>query len=158
MVMDRFDFSPLFRSTIGFDRLTRLVDAATRVDSAALAYPPYNIEKTGEDAYRLTMAVAGFSPTELDITVQESTLLVAGKAQKEDENGSDYLHRGIARRSFERRFSLADHMKVMGASLDNGLLYVDVVREVPEAAKPRTINIGTTVDTVLPQVTEKKAA
>src|ERR1700745_1242933 len=89
MVMDRFDFSPLFRSTIGFDRLTRLVDAATRVDSASLAYPPYNIEKTGEDAYRLTMAVAGFSPAELDITVQENTLHVTGKgAQKEDENGA----------------------------------------------------------------------
>jgi molecular chaperone IbpA len=157
MVMDRFDFSPLFRSTIGFDRLTRLVDAATRVDSAAVAYPPYNIETTGEDAYRLTMAVAGFSPAELDITVQENTLLVTGKgAQKEDENG--YLHRGIARRSFERRFSLADHMKVTGASLNNGLLYVDVVREVPEAAKLRTIKIGTTVETVQPQVMEQKAA
>src|SRR5207248_5957184 len=125
MVMDGFDFSPLFRSTIGFDRLTRLLDAATRVDSAALGYPPYNIEKTGEDAYRLTMAVAGFSPAELDITVQENTLLVTGKAQKEDENVGAYLHRGIARRTFERRFSLADHMKVVGASLDNGLLYVD---------------------------------
>jgi molecular chaperone IbpA len=158
MVMDRFDFSPLFRSTIGFDRLTRLVDAATRVDSASLAYPPYNIEKTGEDAYRLTMAVAGFSPAELDITVQENTLLVTGKAQKEDENGGGYLHRGIARRTFERRFSLADHMKVVGASLDNGLLYVDVVREVPEAAKPRTIKIGTAVETVQPLVTEQKAA
>jgi FixJ family two-component response regulator/HSP20 family molecular chaperone IbpA len=158
MVMDRFDFSPLFRSTIGFDRLTRLVDAATRVDSASLAYPPYNIEKTGEDAYRLTMAVAGFSPAELDITVQENTLLVTGKAQKEDENGGAYLHRGIARRTFERRFSLADHMKVVGASLDNGLLYVDVVREVPEAAKPRTIEIGTAVESVQPQVTAQKAA
>ena len=158
MVTDRFDFSPLFRSTIGFDRLTRLVDAATRVDSASVAYPPYNIEKTGEDAYRLTMAVAGFSPAELDITVQENTLLVTGRgAQKEDENGGGYLHRGIARRSFERRFSLADHMKVVGASLDNGLLYVDVVREVPEAAKPRTIEIGTAVETVQPQVTEQKA-
>jgi molecular chaperone IbpA len=159
MVMDRFDFSPLFRSTIGFDRLTRLVDAATRVDSTAVAYPPYNIETTGEDAYRLTMAVAGFSPAELDITVQENTLLVTGKgAQKEDENGGGYLHRGIARRSFERRFSLADHMKVVGASLDNGMLSVDVVHEVPEAAKPRTIKIGTTVETVQPQVTEQKAA
>src|SRR6202008_4650232 len=120
MVMDRFDFSPLFRSTIGFDRLTRLVDAATRVDSAALPYPPYNIEKTGEDAYRLTMAVAGFSRAELDITVQENTLLVTGKgAQKEHENGGGQLPRGVARRSFERRFSLADHMKVVGPSLDN---------------------------------------
>ena len=142
----------------GFDRLTRLVDAATRVDSAAVAYPPYNIEKTGEDAYRLTMAVAGFSPAELDVTVQENTLLVKGKAQKEDENGGGYLYRGIARRTFERRFSLADHMKVTGASLDNGLLSVDVVREVPEAAKLRTIKIGTTVETAHPQVTEQKAA
>src|SRR5216684_4669012 len=90
MVMDRFDFSPLFRSTIGFDRLTRLVDAATRVDNAALAYPPYNIEKTGEDAYRLTMAVAGFSPGELDVTVQENSLLVTGKAKKDDEEGGGY--------------------------------------------------------------------
>src|SRR6476620_9123577 len=160
MVMDRFDFSPLFRSTIGFDRLTRLVDAAARVDSASLAYPPYNIEKTGEDAYRLTMAVAGFSPAELDITVQENTLLVTGKAQKEDDNGG-YLHRGIARRTFERRFSLADHIKVMGASLDNGLLHVDMVREVPEAAKPRQIKIGAGAQpqvTREAQVTEQKQA
>ena len=140
--MDRFDFSPLFRSTIGFDRLTRLVDAATRVDTASLAYPPYNIEKTGEDAYRLTMAVAGFSQDELEITAQENTLLVTGKAKKaEDENR--YLHRGIARRGFERRFSLADHIKVVGASLVNGMLHVDLVREVPEAAKPRKVQIGT---------------
>jgi len=158
MVMDRFDLSPLFRSTIGFDRLTRLVDAATRVDSAAVAYPPYNIEKTGEDAYRLTMAVAGFSPAELDVTVQENTLLVTGKAQKEDDNGGGFLHRGIARRAFERRFSLADHMKVVAASLDNGMLSVDVVHEVPETAKPRTIKIGTTVTVMQPQVTEQKAA
>jgi molecular chaperone IbpA len=158
MVVDRFDFSPLFRSTIGFDRLTRLVDAATRVDSTAVAYPPYNIEKTGEDAYRLTMVVAGFSPAELDITVQENTLLVTGRAQKEDEDVGGYLLRGIARRAFERRFSLADHMKVTGASLDNGLLHVDVVREVPEGAKARTIKIGTTVETVPPQVAEQKAA
>jgi molecular chaperone IbpA len=139
--MDRFDFSPLFRSTIGFDRLTRLVDAATRVDTASLAYPPYNIEKTGEDAYRLTMAVAGFSQDELDITVQENTLLVTGKAKK-DENDNRFLHRGIARRAFERRFSLADHIKVVGASLVHGMLHVDLVHEVPEAAKPRKIQIG----------------
>src|ERR1700749_379026 len=146
LVMDRFDFSPLFRSTIGFDRLTRLVDAATRVDSASLSYPPYNIEKTGDDAYRLTMAVAGFAPSELDITVQENMLLVTGKAQKEEEkkNGNGFLHRGIARRAFERRFSLADHMKVTGANLDNGMLHVDLVHEVPEAAKPRKIAIGGT--------------
>src|SRR5206468_3660351 len=141
MVMDRFDFSPLFRSTIGFDRLARLVDTATRVDNTALSYPPYNIETTGEDAYRLTMAVAGFARDELDITVHENTLIVTGKAQREDENGR-YLHRGIARPSFERRFSLADQLKVTGASLDNGLVHVDRVREVPEAMKARQINVA----------------
>ena len=151
--MDRFDFSPLFRSTIGFDRLTRLVDAATRVDSTALAYPPYNIEKTGEDAYRLTMAVAGFSPDEIDVTVHENSLLVTGKAKQEDENGR-YLHRGIARRAFERRFSLADHIKVVGASLTNGMLHVDLVHEVPEEAKPRKIAISA----VEPQMVEQKKA
>ena len=151
--MDRFDFSPLFRSTIGFDRLTRMVDAASRVDSAALSYPPYNIETTGEDAYRLTMAVAGFSPDEVDVTVHENSLLVTGKAKQEEEKGR-YLHRGIARRAFERRFSLADHMKVVGATLDNGMLHVDLVREVPEAAKPRKIAIAGTH----PQVVEQKQA
>jgi len=138
--MDRFDFSPLFRSTIGFDRMARLVDAATRVDGTALSYPPYNIEKTGEDAYRLTMAVAGFSQDEIDIVVHENTLTVTGKARQEEDSGR-YLHRGIARRAFERRFSLADHLKVTGASIDNGMLHVDLVREVPEAMKPRTIKI-----------------
>jgi molecular chaperone IbpA len=160
VVMDGFDFSPLFRSTIGFDRLARLLDAAPRVDSASLGYPPYNIEKTGDDSYRLTMAVAGFSPSELDITTHENTLVVTGKAQKEEEkrNGNGYLHRGIARRAFERRFSLADHMKVTGANLDNGMLHVDLVHEVPEAAKPRKIAIGTSTQPVQPQVMEQKAA
>jgi molecular chaperone IbpA len=156
MVMDRFDFSPLFRSTIGFDRLARLVDSATRGDPAVPSYPPYNIEKTGEDAYRLTMAVAGFAPNELDITVHENTLSVTGKAQKEEE-GNRYLHRGIARRAFERRFSLADHLKVSGASLDNGLLNIDLVREVPEAMKPRQIKIAGGEPTQ-PQVAEQKRA
>ncbi|HEX3952957.1 MAG TPA: Hsp20 family protein [Stellaceae bacterium] len=160
--MDRFDFSPLFRSTIGFDRLARLVDTANRVDSTALTYPPYNIEKTGEDAYRLTMAVAGFSRDEIDIVVHENTLSVTGKGQKEDEAGR-YLHRGIARRAFERRFSLADHLKVTGASLDNGLLHVDLVREVPEAMKPRSIQIAAGAPAPVqveaqPQVEQKEAA
>jgi molecular chaperone IbpA len=153
VVMDRFDFSPLFRSTIGFDRLTRLVDAANHVDSASLSYPPYNIEKTGEDAYRLTMAVAGFSPDEVEVTVHENSLLVTGKAKKDEDEGR-YLHRGIARRAFERRFSLADHIKVVGASLDNGMLHVDLVREVPEAAKPRKIAITSGE----PQAVEQKQA
>ena len=155
--MDRFDFTPLFRSTIGFDRLARLVDTASRVDSTAQAYPPYDIEKTAEDSYRLTMAVAGFSQGELDITVHENTLIVTGKAQQDDSNGR-FLHHGIARRAFERRFSLADHLKVTGASLDNGLLHVDLVREVPEAMKPRTIKIGTVEPASRPQVTDQKAA
>ena len=151
--MDPFDFSPLFRSTIGFDRLARLLDSATRVDSAALAYPPYNIEKTGDNAYRLTMAVAGFARDEIDVTAQENSLTVTGKA-KDAENAGRYLHRGIARRAFERRFSLADHIKVVGANLDNGMLHVDLVHEVPEAMKPRKIEIGTGQ----PRLVEQKAA
>lgn len=154
--MDHFDFSPLFRSTIGFDRFARMVDAATRVEGAAQSYPPYNIETTGEDAYRLTMAVAGFRQDELDITVHEGTLTVSGKSQDKEEDGR-FLHRGIARRAFERRFSLADYIKVTGASLENGLLHVDLVREVPEAAKPRQIKIGAG-EPSRPQVIEQKAA
>ncbi|HZU90514.1 MAG TPA: Hsp20 family protein [Stellaceae bacterium] len=154
--MDRFDFSPLFRSTIGFDRLLRLVDAASRADSASLGYPPYNIEKTGEDAYRLTMAVAGFSSDELDLTVQENSLVVTGKAKKEEEEGR-YLHRGIARRAFERRFSLAEHIKVTGATLENGMLHIDLVREVPETMKPRKIEIGRGTPQE-PRAVEQKAA
>jgi molecular chaperone IbpA len=138
--MTTFDFSPLFRSTIGFDRLMQLADTATRFDSAA-SYPPYNIEKTGDDTYRLSMAVAGFGQDDLEVVVQENELLVSGKARK-DEDSAQYLHRGIARRAFERRFQLADHIKVTGASLDNGLLHVELAREVPEAMKPRTIKIA----------------
>jgi molecular chaperone IbpA len=150
--MTTLDFSPLFRSTIGFDRLSRLVDAAARSDSAA-GYPPYNIEVTGEDAYRLSMAVAGFAPSDLDVQVQENALIVTGKAQAE-EDATRYLHRGIARRAFERRFQLADTIKVVGASFDNGMLHVELVREVPEAMKPRTIKIAATQ----PQTIEQKAA
>ena len=139
--MDSFDFSPLFRSTIGFDRLMRLADTATRLDSGSSAYPPYNIEATGANAYRLTMAVAGFAADELDITVKENALLISGKSKKED-GGKQYLHRGIAQRAFERRFQLEDHVKVTGASLDNGLLHVELVREIPEAMKPRKIEIA----------------
>jgi molecular chaperone IbpA len=135
-----FDFSPLFRSTIGFDRLMQLADTATRFESGD-TYPPYNIESTGENAYRLTMAVAGFAADEIDITVKESALLVSGRSKKEDEK-KGYLYRGIARRAFERRFQVADHIKVVGASLDNGLLHVDLVREIHEAMKPRKIEIA----------------
>jgi molecular chaperone IbpA len=152
--MDGFDFSPLFRSTIGFDRLMRLADAATRVDGGNASYPPYDIEVTGENAYRLTMAVAGFAAEDLEITVQENALLVSGKA-KRDEDKTQYLHHGIARRAFERRFQLADHIKVAGASLDNGLLHVELVREVPETMKPRKVEIATGA---APRVIEQKAA
>jgi molecular chaperone IbpA len=151
--MTTLDFSPLFRSTIGFDRLSRLVEAAARADSAA-GYPPYNIEVTGEDSYRLSMAVAGFAPSDLDVQVQENALIVTGKAQQE-EDATRYLHRGIARRAFERRFQLADTIKVTGASFDNGMLHVELVREIPEAMKPRTIKIASGAQ---PQTIEQKAA
>ena len=152
--MDSFDFSPLFRSTIGFDHLMRLADAATRLDGGASAYPPYNIESTGENAYRLTMAVAGFAADDLDITVKENALLISAKSKK-DEEAKEYLYHGIARRAFERRFQLADHIKVVGASLDNGLLHIDLARELPEAMKPRKIAIGSGS---APKVIDQKAA
>ena len=139
--MDRFDFSPLFRSTIGFDRLTRLVDAASRVDNTALAYPPDNIEKTGEDTYRLTMAVAGFRPENLEMVVTDNHLVVSGRTSQE-ETKSEMLHRGIAGRAFERRFVLADHIVVDCADLQDGLLHVGLKRVVPDALKPRRITIG----------------
>ena len=138
--MTRFDLSPLFRSTIGFDHLDRLFDTALQAGDAG-GYPPYNIEKTGEDAYRLTMAVAGFGPDELSITAQANTLVIAGKLNESDENRR-YLHRGIAGRAFERSFELADFIKVVGATIANGLLNVELAREVPEAMKPRTIAIN----------------
>jgi len=137
--MRNYDLSPLFRSTVGFDRLARLVDSATRADE--VAYPPYNIEKLGEEAYRVTMAVAGFANDEIDITVHENTLTVTGGAKPEAVT-AQYLHRGIARRAFERRFQLADHIRVQGATLVNGLLDIDLVRQVPEALKPRKIEIA----------------
>jgi molecular chaperone IbpA len=152
--MQRFDLSPLFRSTIGFDRLARLADAATRVDDAASSYPPYNIEKTGEDSYRISMAVAGFGQDDLEITLQENALIVAGKAKDEAKAGQ-FLYRGIARRAFERRFQVADHIRVTGASLDNGLLHIELVREVPEEMKPRTIRIET-APAAQPQVAQPK--
>ena len=138
--MTSFDFSPLFRSTIGFDRLGRMLDQAL-VDEGS-SYPPYNIEKTGEDAYRITMAVAGFGEDDISIVAQENTLSVSGKAKATEEQ-SEFLYRGIAGRAFERRFQLADHIKVVGAQLVNGLLHVELVREVPEAKRPRTIKVET---------------
>lgn len=140
--MRTYDLTPLFRSTIGFDNLSRLIDSAMKVDEAVPAYPPYNIEKLDDDAYRITMAVAGFSENELNLVTQDNVLLVTGKqTSEEQQSGRVYLHRGIAARSFERRFQLADHVKVTSASLKDGLLHVELKREVPEAKKPRAIKI-----------------
>lgn len=155
--MRTFDLTPLFRSTIGFDHLDRVLEAASHIDESALAYPPYNIEKLSEDRYRISMAVAGFSDSDLEITAKGNTLLIAGKARKE-ETPVQYLHRGIAGRSFERRFELADHIRVAQASLQNGLLHIDLVREIPEAMKPRTIAITSATAVPAPQIVEGKAA
>jgi len=150
--MREFDFSPLFRSAIGFDRLPSLLDTAMRAAGTAESYPPYNIEKTAEDAYRITLAVAGFGRDDLDLEVRESVLVVKGKTAPDaapdaapDVGGVRYFHRGIAGRAFERRFQLAEHVRVEAADLVNGLLTVDLVRELPEAKKPRRIEIKTGV-------------
>ena len=140
--MRTFDLAPLYRSTVGFDRLFSLLDQVNGVDPAP-GYPPYNIERTGEDEYRISVAVAGFSEPELTIEVKENTLLVRGeKQEKAEEKKGEVLHRGIAARAFERRFQLADHVEVKGAALEHGLLHVDLVRKIPEAMKPRQIPIG----------------
>ena len=133
-----FDFSPLFRSTVGFDRLAHLLENASRFEPTN--WPPYNIEKTGEDAYRITMAVAGFAPDEIEVVAKPNLLTVSGQKAKSEE-GVQYLHRGIATRSFRQTFELADYVKVADAKLDNGLLMIELVREVPEAMKPRRIEI-----------------
>jgi molecular chaperone IbpA len=141
--MTTLDFTPLFRTAIGFDRLARLMDnAAQAAATPTPAYPPYNIEKTGEESYRLSMAVAGFAPEELDVTVKDNTLIVSGHPAAEQPK-SETLYRGIAGRAFERRFVLADHIVVEGADLQNGLLHVGLKRVVPETLKPRRIAIGT---------------
>jgi molecular chaperone IbpA len=139
--VNTLDFAPLFRTAIGFDRLARLVDTAA-ASAEVSSYPPYNIERTGEDSYRLTMAVAGFRPEDLELTVKENTLVVAGRLPAENQK-AELLYRGIAGRAFERRFVLADHIVVEGADLQNGLLHVGLKRVVPEALKPRRIEIGT---------------
>jgi molecular chaperone IbpA len=135
-----FDLAPLWRSSVGFDRLFELLDQAGKWEPAD-NYPPYNIEKTGDDTYRITLAVAGFTPDELSITSQPNFLVINGK--KAEPKGGSYLHQGIAGRAFERRFSLAEHVKVTAARLENGLLTVELVRDVPEEMKPRRIPIAT---------------
>lgn len=140
--MRTYDLSPLTRSGIGFDSLFSLLDSAMKMDESTPSYPPYNIEKKAEDAYRISMAVAGFAEKDLTITTHDSMLIVSGKQQREEaDEAKTYLFRGIASRAFERRFQLADHVKVVGASLKDGLLHVDLRREVPEVLKPRTIEI-----------------
>jgi molecular chaperone IbpA len=142
--MRHFDLSPLYRSTVGFDRLFSMLDQMAPTDASA--YPPYNIERTGEHSYRITLAVAGFSENDLAIEARENTLTIRGskdpKAGDESERAPEVLYQGIAGRAFERRFQLADYVQVTGASLKNGLLNVDLVREIPEAKKPRQIPIG----------------
>lgn len=142
--MRTFDFTPLFRTAVGFERLPSLMDTALRMSETVDSYPPYDIEKTGENSYRIAIAVAGFAPEDLDVEVKEGVLTV--KASKQAENGADertaYLHRGIARRAFERRFQLAEHVAVKDARLENGLLSIDLERELPEEMKPRKIAIS----------------
>lgn len=144
--MRTVDFAPLYRSTIGFDRLFSMLDNMNGSEQAQ-TYPPYNIERTGENTYRISMAVAGFSEDDLSIESKEHTLTVTGeKTEQESETGREVLFRGIAARSFERRFQLADHVEIRSAELENGLLHIDLVREIPEAMKPRKIEIGKSVN------------
>ena len=147
--MRNYDLTPLLRATVGFDRMFNMLDTATRLDQSAPSYPPYNIEKTGDDNYRIVMAVAGFGEADIEVTAKENSLVVTGKkdnapeAQVQTQAAERYLHRGIATRAFERRFDLADHIRVTGARLENGLLHIELVRELPEAMKPRSIAIET---------------
>ncbi len=152
--MRQFDLAPLYRNTVGFDRLFSMLDQIVGVD-AAPSYPPYNIERTGETAYRITVAVAGFTEADLAIEVKENTLTIRGaRAAEEGERKTEMLHQGIAARAFERRFQLADGVQVKGASLANGLLHVELERQIPEAKKPRLIPIGAAD----PKTIEQKAA
>lgn len=140
--MTTFDLSPLYRTAIGFDRLADMLSNAQRVEGGG--YPPYNIEAHGEDQYRISMAVAGFAEGDLEIVTEQNTLVVSGeRAEDREQEGREFLYRGIATRSFERRFQLADHVKVISARLENGLLHIDLQRELPERMKPRKIEIGT---------------
>jgi molecular chaperone IbpA len=140
--MSHLDLRPLYRSSIGFDRLANILNNALDVDTGT-SYPPYNIEKTGDSEYRITLAVAGFSEDDLSIESRENKLIVTGsKSSGEDEDERQFLHRGIAERNFERKFQLADHVKVTDATIENGLLHIQLVHEVPEALKPRTITIN----------------
>ena len=155
--MTTFDFSPLFRTSVGYDRLASLLNSAHRPEQGS-SFPPYNIQRAGDDRYRITMAVAGFSEAEIKITSERNKLIVIGEKPEEKEGEDNgFLYRGIATRSFERRFNLADHVRVTGARLDNGLLHIELEREIPEAMKPRNISIQTN-GALLETHTEEKAA
>lgn len=156
--MSNMDYSPLYRTMVGFDRLANMIDQASRLDGAQ-GYPPYNIERVDENAFSIEIAVAGFTRDELDIETKEGLLTVAGKkAETEDAGGRNFLHRGIAQRSFIRRFQLADHVIVTGASLEHGVLRIDLVREIPEEKKVRKIEIGAGPVETGPKLIGKKKA
>ena len=153
--MRHVDFSPLYRSTVGFDRLFNLLDTMGQPEQNAPSYPPYNIERTGDDSYRISMAVAGFGDSDLEIEAKENTLLVKGNQNKDDSKEGEMLFRGIASRNFERRFQLADHVEVRSAHLENGLLHIELVREIPEAMKARKISISAANDKPAKQIEGK---
>ncbi len=140
--MRNYDFAPLYRSTVGFDRLANMLDRALTADVGANTYPPYNIEKSDDHSYRITIAVAGFSQDELNVEMRDAQLTISAKKAETEGEAPTFLHRGIATRAFEKRFQLADHVHVTGAEVADGLLHIDLVREVPEALKPRQIEIG----------------
>ena len=152
--MRNFDLAPLYRATVGFDQIADLMDRVLSDTASTPSYPPYNIEKTADDAWRISIAVAGFSNDDLSVEVRENALYVSARKAAEEED-KNYLHRGIANRAFERRFALADHVHVTGASHVNGMLHIDLVREVPEALKPRQIAISSG-DTVETKAVERK--
>ncbi|WP_424933010.1 Hsp20 family protein [Amaricoccus macauensis] len=153
--MRHFDLTPLYRSSVGFDRLANVLDQVMAGDVSQASYPPYNIEKTGDNAYRITVAVAGFAENELSIETREGQLIVTGrKSETETEKKDNFLHRGIATRAFERRFQLADHVRAVEAATENGLLHIDLVREVPEALKPRKIEVTRKQETLQAEAAE----
>ncbi|MGV6848771.1 MAG: Hsp20 family protein [Marinibacterium sp.] len=151
-----FDLAPLYRATVGFDRIADMMDRVMASDGGGQTYPPYNIEKTAEDSYRISVAVAGFSPEDLSVEVKDGAVVVTGRKAEEKEDRT-FLHRGIATRAFERRFQLADHVRVTGASHADGMLHIDLQREIPEALKPRRIEIATSPEAVNADVVDAKA-
>jgi molecular chaperone IbpA len=152
-MMNSIDFTPLYRSSIGFDRLASMLDSAMRSEATPSSYPPYNIEMLEDERYAITVAVAGFSQDEIDINVEKGVLTVHGKKGEEDER--NYLYQGIANRAFERKFNLADYVEVVGAKLDNGLLTIDLIKEIPEAMKPKKIQINQDDSKVIEHKTDK---